>query len=157
MASQTSKSRRPCTIKTWAPPGCLRPSRMTPSTLHHPPSPWRNFTESRRAPWRTSRSITREWKFMGVAIAAFDLAIAFLAQFGGPIRLLHVERVMDPTVPDAFKTSYGETINPVKTSRALIMAIIGFTVAVIPALVALPETAALFLDVISLGFGIVAL
>ena len=107
--------------------------------------------------WVANLVATREWKFMGVAIAAFDLAIAFLAQFGGPIRLLHVERVMDPTVPDAFKTSYGETINPVKTSRALIMAIIGFTLAVIPALVALPETAALFLDVISLGFGIVAL
>ena len=107
--------------------------------------------------WVAKLVATREWKFMGVAIAAFDLAIACLAQFGGPIRLLHVERVMDPTVPDAFKTSYGETINPVKTSRALIMAIIGFTLAVIPALVALPETAALLLDVISLGFGIVAL
>ena len=58
-ASRTSKSRRPYTIKTCGPPGCLRPSRMTPSTFHRPPSPWRSFTESRRAPWRISRSITR--------------------------------------------------------------------------------------------------
>jgi len=107
--------------------------------------------------WLANLVDTREWVFLGVAIAGFDVAVSFLAQFGGPIRPLHVERVMDPNVPDAFRTSYGETINNVKTSRTLILAILGFVLALIPVLVALPATAALILDLFALSAGMVSL
>ena len=104
--------------------------------------------------WLANMVDTRQWRFLGVAIAGFDVAVSFLARFGAPMRPLIVERVLDPNVPEAFRTSYGETINPVKTSRALILAILGFVLAAIPTLVALSATVSLILDLISLGLGI---
>src|SRR5439155_12115287 len=52
--------------------------------------------------WIAGLVDTHQWKYMGVAVAAFGVAVAFLAHFGGPVTPLTVERVMNPEVPDAF-------------------------------------------------------
>ena len=98
-----------------------------------------------------------EWKFVGVLIAGFDVAVSFMARYGGPVTPIQVERNLNPNVPDAFTTSYGQTITNVKTAKALILAIAGLALAVVTIALPLSATVAFFFDVLSLGLGMVAM